>query len=101
MDWIGWIEKVGLVSSLALIICSMFFFILKWVLEQFKIELIANRQDRKDYLDALHSIKEKLSEHEIRAKEFQCNVTLEHREMIKNLGEITVTLGRINGFRHE
>ena len=92
MEWISWMEKFGIGATMGLIICSFFFFILKWVLEQFKKELEENRKERVEYLTALNGIKQEMSEHNIRAKEFQCNVQAEHKEMI-------TTLGRINGYK--
>jgi hypothetical protein len=94
MNWITWIEKIGAVAGLALIISSMFFFILKWVLEQFKVELIANRAERIKYLETLHAIRTEIDDHNTRSKEFCASVAAEHKEMI-------LTLGRINGFRKE
>jgi len=87
MDW-NLIEKLGTAG----LIGGFFFFILKWVLEQFKIELVENRKERKEYLEALSGIKQELNDHNVRAKEFQCAVQKEHNEMI-------VSLGRINGYK--
>ncbi len=92
MEWIGWMERFGIGATMGLIICSFFFFILKWVLEQFKKELEENRKERAEYLTALAGIKQELNDHNIRAKEFQACVQREHNEMI-------VSLGRINGYK--
>jgi len=88
MDW-TLIEKFGV----SIIIAMFFFLILKWVLEQFKQELIENRKERKEYLQALGEIKIEMQDHNSRAKEFHSNVQAEHKEMIE-------TLGRINGYKH-
>jgi predicted RND superfamily exporter protein len=93
-DWLGWMEKFGIGATMGLIVCSFFFFILKWVLEQFKKELEENRKERKEYLDVLAGIKVDISEHNARAREFQSNVQAEHKEMI-------ISLGRINGYKHD
>jgi hypothetical protein len=87
MDW-NLLERFGIAGLIGI----FFFLVLKWVLEQFKIELIENRKERKEYLDALAGIKQELNDHNVRAKEFQCAVQKEHNEMI-------VSLGRINGYK--
>lgn len=93
MDWTAIGREFGLLGIVIIGVIAAFFFILKWVLEQFKIELVANRQERKEYLDTLAGIRQDIAEHNLRAKEFQCNVQAEHKEMI-------TTLGRINGYTH-
>ena len=77
MDW-TLVEKLGA----SIIIAMFFFFILKWVLEQFKQELVENRKERKEYLTALGEIKQELTDHNQRAKEFHANVQSEHADMI-------------------
>ena len=89
MDW-SLVERFGIAG----LISVFFFLILKWVLEQFKTELIENRKERKEYLEALAKLTQCSEEHNARAKEFQLNVQKEHGEMI-------ATLGRINGYRKE
>jgi uncharacterized coiled-coil DUF342 family protein len=89
MDW-TLVEKLGA----SIIIAVFFFLILKWVLEQFKTELVENRKERKEYLQTLAEIRTEMSDHNARAKEFHCNVQAEHKQMIE-------TLGRINGYKHE
>jgi predicted nuclease with TOPRIM domain len=89
MDW-GLLERFGVAGLIAV----PFFLILKWVLEQFKIELVENRKERKEYLEALSKLNQCSEEHNARAKEFQTNVQKEHNEMIKSLG-------RINGYKQE
>lgn len=86
MDW-QLLEKFGTAGLTGV----LFFFILKWVLEQFKTELTENRKERKEYLEALAGMKQELAEHNKRANDFHTNVQKEHQEMIK-------TLGRINGY---
>jgi hypothetical protein len=87
-------REYGLLGVVIFSVVTMFFFLLKWVLAQFKEELVNNRSERKDYLITLGKIREQIDEHNIRAKEFQCAVSLEHKEMI-------LTLGRINGYTHK
>lgn len=89
MDW-TLVERFGVAGLIAV----PFFLILKWILEQFKIELVENRKERKEYLEALGKLTQCSEEHNARAKEFQANVQKEHNEMIKSLG-------RINGYKAE
>jgi len=92
MDWAQLGKDFGLIGVAFGAVLTMFFFILKWVLEQFKTELTNNRAERKDYLCTLEKINSSLEEHNCAAKEFHCNVQAEHKEMI-------TTLGRINGYK--
>ena len=94
MDWVGWVEKVGIVAALSMVVCSMLFFVLKWMVKQFSEELAGNRRERADYICILDRLTNAINTHNERSKEFQANVTLEHREMISSLG-------RINGYKHE
>lgn len=87
MDW-TLVEKFG--SSI--IIALFFFLVLKWVLEQFKQELIENRKERKEYLLILAEMKQEMTDHNGRAKDFHNNVQSEHKQMIE-------CLGRINGYK--
>jgi len=89
MDW-SLVERFGVAGLIAI----PFFLILKWVLEQFKLELVESRKERKDYLESLAKLTQCAEEHNARAKEFQANVQKEHREMI-------TSLGRINGYKEE
>jgi 16S rRNA G527 N7-methylase RsmG len=87
---IALIERFGIAGLLSI----FFFLILKWVLEQFKVELVENRKERKEYLEALAKLSQCSEEHNARAKEFQNAVQAEHGEMIRSLG-------RINGYKKE
>lgn len=91
-DWLTMCKDLGLLATLVLIVAGMFFLLLKWTLEQFKTELIENRKERVDYLKALAEIKDGVTEHNSRSREFMNSVAAEHREMI-------LTLGRINGYK--
>lgn len=94
MDWSRMAQDYGLIGIVMTAFITFLGFIIKWILGQFKIELEANRIERKDYLDALHAIRTEVTEHNIRSKECWMNVNAEHKEMIQ-------TLGRINGYKHE
>jgi hypothetical protein len=87
-------QDYGLIGIVMASFITFLGFIIKWILAQFKVELEANRLERTAYLDTLHKIREEITDHNIRSKEFCAAVAIEHREMI-------LTLGRINGFKHE
>lgn len=101
--WLSACKEFGVIGGLLLVVLGVLSTLLikhqMWILGQFKIELENSRKERTDYLLALTTISKQLDEHSVRSKEFQCNVAIEHKEMIKNLGEITITLGRINGYK--
>jgi hypothetical protein len=92
MDWLTVGKEFGLLGIVITLISAGFWLLLKWTLQQFKVELDENRKERKEYLLILSGMKQEMVEHNLRAKEFQCNVQKEHNEMI-------VTLGRINGYK--
>jgi hypothetical protein len=94
MDFITWVKEWGLIGAVVISVITMFFFLLKWVLEQFKAELIANRAERKEYLESLGKIKAEMEEHNDRANEAHKANAAEHKEMI-------IVLGRINGYKDE
>jgi hypothetical protein len=92
MDWTRMAQDYGLIGVVMASFITFLGFIIKWILAQFKVELEANRVERTQYLDALHKIREEITDHNIRSKEFCINVTAEHKEMIS-------CLGRINGYK--
>lgn len=94
MDWTAIGREFGLLGITVIAVAAALFCLLKWVLEQFKTELTENRKERKEYLETLGDIRKDICEHNIRAKEFQNNVQLEHKEMI-------TTLSRINGWKDD
>jgi hypothetical protein len=94
MDWAQLGKEFGLIGIALGSVLTMFFFILKWVLAQFKEELTGNRKERSEYICTLNNINANIAEHNARAKEFQTNVQAEHKEMI-------ISLGRINGYKTE
>ena len=94
MDYSKMWESFGLLGVVIGGVLTMFFFIIKWVLAQFKSELEGNRKERADYLATLAQLRTEIAEHNVKAREFSANVQSEHREMI-------VCLGRINGFKSE
>jgi hypothetical protein len=92
MDWVTVGKEWGVVGIAVCGIIALIFLLLKWVLEQFKEELVNNRKERAEYLITLQIMRNDMCEHNVRAKEFQTNVQLEHKEMI-------ISLGRINGYK--
>jgi hypothetical protein len=94
MDFGKLCQEFGLVGILIGGILTMFFFIIKWILQQFQKELDGNRSERKEYLCILDTMKDEIENHNKRASEFQTMVSAEHKEMI-------IILGRINGYKHD
>ena len=101
MEWLLWLEKFGLPTCFTLVIASFFFFLLKWVLEQSKVELIENRKERSQFLAILDKYAIGIQQHNQRSELFMDGVVKHHEKMINNLNEITITLGRINGYVKE
>ena len=98
MEWIMAAKEFGLVGGiLLLVMMSIVGMSIKgwmWILEQFKHELNNNRQERKEYLETLHGVREEVKDHNARSKEFMAANAAEHKEMI-------ITLGRINGYKKD
>jgi len=92
MDWINVGKEFGLLGIVVLSVVSLFYINHRFVLAQFREELMNNRAERKEYLEILSGIKNEMQEHNVRAREFQGNVQAEHRQMIE-------CLGRINGYK--
>ena len=99
MEWLLWLEKFGLPTCFTLVIASFFFFLLKWVLEQSKVELVENRKERGRFLEILDKYAIGIQQHNSRSEVFMDGVNKNQAKMIDTLNEITVTLGRINGYK--
>ena len=91
------IEQLG-VSA---VIVIPFFFLIKWIADEFKVTLAAHRDERKVWADLFAKHQECILQHNERAAAFQERVAAEHSKMVNNLDEITKTLGRINGYHKE
>jgi hypothetical protein len=94
MDWAQLGKDFGLIGAICGAVLTMFFFVLKWVLAQFKDELNGNRVERREYLCTLEKMNSNIEDHSLAAKEFHNAVQAEHKEMI-------TTLGRINGYKDQ
>ena len=92
MEWLKSFEHFGLVGLVVGIVLAMCFYGFRWITDQFRNELESNRKERADYLVTLDKMNNRIEEHNVRSKEFQCAVQTEHREMIN-------VLGRINGYK--
>ena len=90
MDWSSLCKDVGVATTLVVAGIIILLLLIKWVLEQFKVELTENRKERVAYLDRLGEIKREMEQHGQRSRDFQEHVIREHKEMID-------VLGRING----
>jgi hypothetical protein len=85
-----------------------FFFLVKWIADEFRVTLCAHREERRIWGELYAAHQKAIVEHNERAKSFQEHVQLEHEKMISNLEkaclqhqEMILTLGRINGYKHE
>ena len=93
MDWITFCKEAGIAGTLTVAGIVILLLLIKWILEQFKVELTANRDERTQYLKRLEAIDSGMREHSTRAQEFQKEVFAQHKEIIE-------MIGRINGYKH-
>lgn len=100
-------EEFGLGVSLSLAILVMFFFLLKWVLNQ--QDLILRRSDTQDtaWREIVSQMRTSLDAQRMESREFQSMVQEahkyqrdEHKEIIGQMREVTSSLGRINGHKN-
>jgi len=95
------IREFGLGIVLALVMATLLFIIIKWTLATTKDILNQAARERECWHKAI-------ADHTEQAKVFHDSVQEahkyqreEHKEMIGQLREITITLGRINGYKRE
>jgi len=95
------VREFGLGIVLALAMTTLLFVIIKWTLATTKDILNQAAKERECWHKAI-------SEHTEQAKVFHDSVQEahkyqreEHKEMIGQLKEITITLGRINGYKKD
>jgi len=106
MDGLGFFKDFGLFGITVGAIIILLFFVIKWTLSTTKDILRQAAEERKVWQECVNSCTKTLMEHNERARLFDEMVSdahrfqrEEHKEMINNLGEITKTLGRINGYK--
>jgi hypothetical protein len=101
MDWLKIAQEGGIAVALTVAGIIILTLIVKWILEQFKVELEGNRRERVQYLDILHKIGAGIDEHNVRSKEFMAGVCEEHKEQQLEHKEMILILRRINGCKDE
>ncbi len=94
MDWINWIEKIGLPAGIILIISSMFFFLLKWVLQTSKCMIDSWQVSLKGLNDQFIVMQQA-------NKNFTDQVNEAHKYQREEHKEMITILGRINGYKHD
>lgn len=101
-------QQFGLIGLLAGTMSLILFFIVKWTLATTKEILIQAAKERDCWQKCIDETNKGIQEHTYQAKQFHEQVSEvhkfqreEHKEMITQLREITVTLGRINGYNDE
>ncbi len=72
-------------------------FLLKFFMDEFK----KHGEERKIWAQLFQENIKAVIEHNQRACDFQTRVSDEHKKMTDILSEITITLGRINGYKHD
>lgn len=87
-------KEFGLLGLTLGTIVALFGFIVHWITAQLSKELDCNRKERAEYLNTLSEMRIDMRDHNERAKEAHASTQLEHKEMI-------ITLGRINGYKHD
>lgn len=90
-------EQLGISA----VIVIPFFFLVKWIADQFKDTLNSHRAERQLWADLFAKHQECIMQHNERSQAFQERVASEHTKMVGNLDEISKTLGRINGYTHD
>jgi septal ring factor EnvC (AmiA/AmiB activator) len=101
-------QQFGLIGLLAGTMSLILFFIIKWTLATTKEILSQSAKERECWQSNIKEINKSMDAHTAQAKQFHEQVNEahkfqreEHKEMIGQLREITVTLGRINGYKNE
>ena len=103
------IAKFSEYGLVGLIIAVLFFIVWKqlmWVFTWVKDTDTQHAEERKCWQTTVERLNKSIDDHTSRANTFHEEVTEahrfqreEHKEMIGQLNEITITLGRINGYK--
>lgn len=99
MDWLTWVEKFGSTITFGLIIASMFFFLLKWVLEQSKVMLNQMANERASWLSTLKVINDQMLTIQQNNKLYYEQNNEAHKYQRDEHKEMIIVLGRINGYK--
>jgi uncharacterized coiled-coil DUF342 family protein len=102
------LKEYGLGIFLAVGNIALLFLIVKWTLSTTKDILNQSAKERECWHNSIMKVNQAIDDHTAQAKEFHSTVNEahryqreEHKEMIGQLKEITISLGRINGYRDE
>lgn len=87
--------------GMSAILVIPFFFLIKWIADEFRVTLNAHRGERQLWADLFAKHQECILKHGERSELFQERVSSEHKKMVDNLDEISTSLGRINGYKHD
>ena len=112
MDWAKFSEY-GLLGLMIGSITILLFFIVKWVLEHVKELLAQQAKERESWciiqakqneafikvVTSLDGVIETIKKHDEKSEERGKYVKEEHREFMKQVTEVTNSLGRINGYK--
>ena len=97
-------KDIGVVA----IVAVPLFLLIKWITEEFKATLIRQHEERNKWADVIRGFQECLKEHTENAKSFHDEVKdahkyqrEEHAELMDQMREVTSSLGRINGYKHQ
>jgi len=83
-------KDIGIVAVVAI----PFFFLIKWIAEEFKKQLERAHEQNKYWSEIINSFQKCITEHTEKADAFHKAVQEEHKQMIE-------TLGRINGWTND
>jgi uncharacterized coiled-coil DUF342 family protein len=102
MNW----GEFGLMGLMCSAVVGLLFFVVKWTLATTKDILSQAAEERKNWQAAIGNVNTALDEHTAQARAFHESVVeahrmqrAEHEKMIQTLNEISITLGRINGYK--
>jgi flagellar motility protein MotE (MotC chaperone) len=101
-------KEYGLLGLMCGSVIFLLFLVVKWTLQTTKEIMNQSAKERECWRDTIEKVNKSIDDHSTQARMFHETVNDahkfqrdEHKEMIKQLGEITITLGRINGYKHE
>jgi uncharacterized coiled-coil DUF342 family protein len=81
-------KDIGIVAVVAIPL----FFLIKWIAEEFKAQLIREHAERLRWADIIQKFQECITQHTEKADAFHKQVNEQHTQMIE-------ALGRINGYK--
>ena len=94
-------EKFGIPTAFGLVLASMFFFLLKWVLEQSKAMLNQMAKEREAWLSSLKALNDQMLIAQQCSTAFFNQVIDAHKYQREEHKDMITTLGRINGYKND